>query len=243
MLEKIRGIVLRTVKFSDQKLILDLFTWEYGRKSFVTKITRSRHVGSSGAFWSPLSMVEFQADCRPGSSLPKPKDVRIYQPYTDIPFSPVKQTIVMFLAEFLAAALREEKENQPLYNFLESSLQWLDAAPTARSYANFHLVFMMRMTLFIGFYPNLEKPTECFDLCTGTYADQIPAHTNYIIREEAHRLPLLFRLNYATMYLYRMTSAERKRTIEVLNTYYRLHVPNFPELKSLEVLHEVFSAN
>ena len=42
------------------------------------------------------------------------------------------------------------------------------------------------------------------------------------------------------MHLYAMTRAERMRCLEVMNLYYRLHLPGFPELKSLEVLKELF---
>lgn len=48
-------------------------------------------------------------------------------------------------------------------------------------------------------------------------------------------------MNYPTMHLFRLSRRERQRILQVLNTYYRLHVPQFPELKSLEVLQEFYS--
>lgn len=54
-------------------------------------------------------------------------------------------------------------------------------------------------------------------------------------------LPVLFRMNYPTMHLFRLSRRERQRILHVLNEYYRLHVPGFPELKSLEILQELFS--
>jgi DNA repair protein RecO (recombination protein O) len=59
--------------------------------------------------------------------------------------------------------------------------------------------------------------------------------------EEATRIVLLMRMNYETMYLFEMNRAERGRCLEVLNEYYKLHLPDFPTLKSLEVLKELFS--
>ena len=58
--------------------------------------------------------------------------------------------------------------------------------------------------------------------------------------EEARVLPVLFRMDYATLHLFRLSRRERMRILQVLNEYYRLHVPNFPELKSLEVLQEFY---
>jgi len=42
------------------------------------------------------------------------------------------------------------------------------------------------------------------------------------------------------MHLFKMSHKERGRLIEVVLQYYRLHLPDFPELKSLDVLRELY---
>ncbi|MBQ9363872.1 MAG: DNA repair protein RecO [Bacteroidaceae bacterium] len=240
-METIRGIVLRTVKYGDDRLILDLFTESRGRMSFITKKAGNRRVPLSKAFWQPLSMVEFQAEVRLVVSLPRPRDVRFYYNYVHLPFSPVKSAIALFLAEFLSAALKEEKQHTSLYKYIEHSLQWFDEARFPMAIANFHLVFLMHLTRFLGIFPNLEEPARFFNLLSGTFQPLLPSHAYYIKDVEAQSLPRLFRMNYATAHLFKFSAVQRRRIIEVLNTYYRLHLPDFPELKSVEVLHEVFS--
>ena len=44
-----------------------------------------------------------------------------------------------------------------------------------------------------------------------------------------------------TMHLFAMSRAERNRCLTIINDYYRLHLPNFPLLKSLDVLKELFA--
>ena len=157
MQETLRGIVLRTVRYGDTSLIVDLFTESHGRMSFMSSTLRAKRSVCSVSFWQPLSMVEFSAELLPnGGKLPRPSDVRTYYNYIDLPFSPIKSTLALFLAEFLSAALREEKENTPLYRYIESSLQWLDLADSPASIANFHLAFLMHLSRFIGIYPNLD---------------------------------------------------------------------------------------
>ena len=277
MQETFRGIVLRTVKYGDTSLIVDLFTESHGRMSFMAFTSRAKRSVRSVSFWQPLSMVEFSAELLPnGGKLPRPSDVRTYYNYIDLPFSPIKSTLALFLAEFLSAALREEKENTPLYRYIESSLQWLDLADSPASIANFHLAFLMHLSRFIGIYPNLDvsgnlnpnSPLSAvnsplstvhfplstlnsqlstvnsqlyFDLLAGTYCDRQPSHAHFLRDEEARVLPVLFRMNYPTMHLFRLSRRERQRILHVLNEYYRLHVPGFPELKSLEILQELFS--
>ena len=277
MQETLRGIVLRTVRYGDTSLIVDLFTESHGRMSFMASTLRAKRSVCSVSFWQPLSMVEFSAELLPnGGKLPRPSDVRTYYNYIDLPFSPIKSTLALFLAEFLSAALREEKENTPLYRYIESSLQWLDLADSPASIANFHLAFLMHLSRFIGIYPNLDvsgdlnpdpplsavnsplSTVHCqlstlnsqlstlnsqlyFDLLAGTYCDRQPSHAHFLRNEEARVLPVLFRMNYPTMHLFRLSRRERQRILHVLNEYYRLHVPGFPELKSLEILQELFS--
>ena len=274
MQETLRGIVLRTVKYGDTSLIVDLFTESRGRQSFMTSTQRAKRSVRSVSFWQPLSMVEFSADLRPNEGkLPRPTDVRTYYNYKDLPFSPVKSTLALFLAEFLCAALREEKENPPLYQYVESSLQWLDLADNPAALANFHLAFLMHLSRFIGIYPNLDvnvnhnlnhnsklstlnsqlstlnpnsqlSTVNCrlyFDLLAGCYCDHQPPHAHFLRYAEAQALPTLFRMNYPTLHLFRLSRQDRQRILHVLNEYYRLHIPNFPELKSLEVLKELYS--
>ena len=283
MQETLRGIVLRTVRYGDTSLIVDLFTESHGRMSFMASTLRAKRSVRSVSFWQPLSMVEFSAELLPnGGKLPRPSDVRTYYNYIDLPFSPIKSTLALFLAEFLSAALREEKENTPLYRYIESSLQWLDLADSPASIANFHLAFLMHLSRFIGIYPNLDVSGDLnpnlnlnpnsplsavnsplstvhfqlstlnsqlstlnsqlyFDLLAGTYCDRQPSHAHFLRNEEARVLPVLFRMNYPTMHLFRLSRRERQRILHVLNEYYRLHVPGFPELKSLEILQELFS--
>ena len=50
------------------------------------------------------------------------------------------------------------------------------------------------------------------------------------------------RMNYDTMHLFEMSRAERNRCVEIILSYYRLHLPGFPELKSLEVLRELYNS-
>ena len=50
------------------------------------------------------------------------------------------------------------------------------------------------------------------------------------------------RMNYPTMHLFRMSHTDRQRLLEVALLYYRLHLPDFPELKSVAVLQELYQS-
>lgn len=146
----------------------------------------------------------------------------------------------MFLSEVLFHATRNEQKNDALFLFLWNSIQWLDGA--LGNYANFHIVFMIRLALFLGFAPNVAKEDgeNVFDLQEGRFVPFVPSHANYLSQEDSLRIKNLLRLHYETMHLYTMSRMERNKCVEVILKYYKLHVPNFPELKSFSVLQALF---
>ena len=54
-------------------------------------------------------------------------------------------------------------------------------------------------------------------------------------------MSLMLRMNYPTMHLFPMSREQRNRLLDVIVSYYRLHIPSFPEMKSLEVLRNLYN--
>lgn len=240
MAEKTRGIVLRALKYDDQSLIVDMFTEQSGVVPFLVRLPRSRKATVRAVQFRPLTLLQLDYDYRQRAVLQRLRDVQIGYVYTSLPYEPVKAGIALFLAEFLYYALRREAANPLLYAYLDHSLQWLDRCNG--DMANFHLVFITRLTRFLGFYPNVESYCggDYFDLQNGCFTALRPCHNACLEPEEAALVPLLIRMRYATMDRFVLNRHHRNRYLEVLNAYYRLHIPDFPDLKSLGVLSQVF---
>lgn len=217
-------------------MIVDTLTEAGGRVSFICRLSKSNRGKIKKQLFQPLTILDIVYDERPNSDLQHFRDIRIARPYSSIPFDQYKLSIALFIAEFLVYSTRGEHDNKPLEDFVEKSLLWLDNATDG--FANFHLVFMMHVTLFVGFYPNLEDYREgsWFDLRDGSFTSVCPAHPDYLNPQDASRLKLLMRMSFDNMRFFRMNHEERNRCTEVILKYYRLHVPVFPELKSFEVL-------
>lgn len=241
MMTKTRAIVLRQVKYGDASIIIDMLTRELGRIAFAVRLPKTARGKLKKQFFRPLTIVDVEFDYRERISLQRIRDIRIATPYYNIETDAVKLAEALFLAEFLHYATRSEQQNVPLFSFIETSLLWLDAA--SEGYANFHLVFMMRLSRFIGFYPNLEDYVTgcCFDLREARFVAAVPTHPDHLNPVEAGRIQTLMRMTLDTMRLFRMSRSERNRITEILIHYYRLHVPQMPELQSLGVLQELFT--
>lgn len=232
--------MLHSLKYGESQLIVDMLTEEVGRQSFVCHIPKTAKGQGKKQFFQPLTLLELTFDHRPQNSLQHFRELRLLVPFASIPFHADKLSISLFLAEFLYYSTRDEQQNRPLFNYIMKSVEWLDGS--TGSFANFHLVFMLRLSKFIGFFPNLEDyERNCFfDLREGSFTMMPPLHPDFLGREETEKILPLMRMDYTTMHLFRMSHEERNRCIDVLMTFYRLHVPNFPELKSLAVLREMY---
>lgn len=239
MLTKTHAIVLHSFKYGETKIIADMFTRQAGRLSFIATLPKSAKGRLKKQYFQPLTLLELEFDLRPKVQLQKVGDVHLAYAYQSVPFEAVKVSISLFVAEFLYHALKGEQQNTTLFDYIRYSLEWLDGCQTA--VANFHLVFLMHMSRFLGFFPNLEEHGGLFfDLRAGEFCAAAPLHRDFLQPEEAGRIRLLMRMDYPTMHLFRMNRAERHRILEVLTLYYRLHLPDFPELKSLAVLEELY---
>ena len=241
MLTKTQAIVLHSLKYGETRLIVDMFTRSYGRLSFIVSLPKSPKGKIRKQFFQPLTMLEIETDVRPRLQLQKLSDARLLHPFSTIPFSQHKLSISLFVAEFLYYALRGEQQNALLFDYVIDSIQWLDGQDIR--FANFHLVFLMRLSRFLGFYPNLDDYSagDYFDLRESVFLPAPPVHRDFLQPEEAQKVQLMMRMDYATMHLFQMSHTERNRLLEVALTYYRLHLPDFPELKSLSVLQELYA--
>ena len=232
--------MLHSLKYGETRLIVDMFTRAFGRQSFIVSIPKTPKGKIKKQFFQPLTLLDIETDIRPRLQLQKLHDVRLMSPFASIPFDPDKLAISLFVAEFLYYALRSEQRNELLYDYLENSIMWLDGQQVR--FANFHLVFLLRLTRFLGFYPNLDayKDGDYFDLRESVFMSNPPVHRDFLHPEEAQKVQLMMRMDYPTMHLFRMSHQERNRLLEVSLKYYRLHLPDFPEMKSIEVLRALY---
>lgn len=242
MLVKTEAIVLHSLKYGETRLIVDLYTRETGRLSCIVPLPKTPRSRLKKQFFQPMTLLEVEIDLRQRVQLQKLKDARLLVAWTSIPFSPEKLALSLFVAEFLYHALRSEQRDEPLFTYISDAIQWLDTVEIG--FANFHLTFLMRMSRFLGFYPNLDDYVDgcVFDLRAATFSLLTPTHRDFLQPDDARRIHTLMRMDFPTMHLYRLSRMDRNRIVDVLLRYYSLHIPQFPELKSLSVLKELWNS-
>ena len=241
MVEKYTGIVLRTIKYNDSLMVADVYTLERGRASFLLPVSRSKSSKVRNVLFQPLSMIMFTASGCGQKSLARITETLPYKLYSSIPCDVVKSSIALYLAEAMTFALKEMGEDEGLFTFLEWALTWFDA--TDEGYADFHLVFLSQLLRFLGIYPNVGDlaVNSYFDLQAGCLVREHPLHPHFLMPASAARFVALLRSDFQSVRLLALNREQRGEFLAVLEEYYRLHIPDFPRLRSTEVLRELFS--
>lgn len=235
-----KAIVLRTFRYNDESFIAHLLTEQSGCVAMMVRISRSRRAAVKHTLFQPLAVLNVEWEDKPRASLQRPRAAQALLPFSSLPYEPHKLAIGLFLADFLYHAVRSEPDTAAIFAYVSRSLEWLDTCTTG--FANFHLVFLLRLTHFLGFMPNLEeaKAGDWFDLRASCFVPERPLHPDFLEPQDAALLPKLMRMRYDNMRFFRFSGEERTRLLHRINDYYRLHLPDFPELKSLDVLSNLF---
>lgn len=235
---KTEAIVLHTLKYGDDKLVINMFTRECGRVSFIMGMPRGARPKLRRQYFQPLSQLSVEFDMRPSRNLQRLREASPSHVYSTLWAEPMKMAQAMFVADFLCKALRAEQADARVFDFVADSLQWLDGRESR--HANFHVVFLMRFSLFLGFSPNLDgyRAGDWFDMRAGCFCHHAPTHNDCLAPREASLMGLMMRMNFATMHLFRLSREERNRLVGIILAYYRIHMPELGELKSLDVLRQ-----
>lgn len=191
------------------------------------------------SFFQPLSLVEMEVHHAPGKDLHRIREIKMDCVFESIPYNPIKNALALFLSEILFRTLKQDDVDDALYLFLDNSIQQLDQCQ--EGLANFHLVFMAKLTRYLGFEPNDDGGEfRYFDLLNGVFLYERPIHNHYALPELTSSLYKILRVDYSTMGSAGMSREARLGVLEMLIEYYRLHLPDFHGVQSIDVLHSLF---
>lgn len=240
MYQKVQGIVLNTINYNDKYLLAQLYTDSLGRVTYMVPKVTGKTAKVKRIFFSPLSVLEMEVEHRVNRDIQRIKEARVYLPFYSIPSDLNKTAVSLFLSEFLSKVLRDSGDNNTLFSFLLESVKILEYAE--KGISNYHLVFMFNLTRYLGFYPNIEEYThgDYFDMLNGIFVNKQPMHRHFVAGQDSEALSKLGRMTYENMYLFKLSRQERGRIIDRIIEYYRIHLGEFPTIKSLDILHELY---
>ena len=244
MIVKTKAIVLTSIKFGDADLIVKCYTEEGLETYLIKRIFKSKgkRPGNASkkiniAYFQPLTQLNLTANHNNKGNLNSIREVGISYLYQSVATDILKQSVALFLAEVLSFTLKEEEKNEMLFQYLETSLIWLDNHSNT---ANFHLLFLLQLSKYLGFYPEVKVLNQrYFDLAEGIFTNNKPL-IDYVSGDKLILYKSIFGINFDTIEQLQLNAKTRIILLEILLNYYKLHVPGFKTPKSLNVLKDVF---
>ncbi|REE83590.1 DNA replication and repair protein RecO [Lutibacter oceani] len=238
MIETTKAIVINAIKYGDTSLIATCYTEKCGLKTYLLKgILKAKKAKIKSAYFQPLMQLNLTANHNNKGSLNSIREIEVVNFYHSIYSDIKKQSIALFLSEILHYAIKEEEENASLFKYLETSLLWLD---THNIVSNFHLLFLLNLTKYLGFYPEVNAmDMEYFDLLEGKFTNKSKFST--VNGEKLTYFKKLLGINFDVLHEVNFSASNRQEVLTILIQYLELHVSGFKKPKSLNVLKSVFS--
>ena len=237
--DKTEGIVLQSVRYGDTSLIVKVFTRKQGLKSYMLKGAFNRGSKNRAALFQNLNVINYVEVGKPKSgTLNYLKDAQLSLVYHSLPMVMNKSAIMMYVSELLSKTITEQEQNEGLFDFIVSSLQWLDLVE--QDYASFPLFFTLELTRHLGFYPKANHQAGfCFDMMEGAFAHDYPLHPYYFDAETAALLASLLNVGIDEASRQPLRLSQRRELLDGLIVFMRLHAPVMKDFHSHEVLKTV----
>lgn len=240
MLVKTKGIVIRTVKYSESSLICDIYTQQLGLQTYIVSGVRQKKAKTSASLLQVMSILDLVVYNRENKEINRTKEIKPHYVYQSLPFELTKGAVGLFNAELVQKTVKESTPNAELYHFLEHSFISLDATPY--SIANYHLFFMIHLSLYLGFMPSGEYVINqsYFDLKEGIFCTEEPIHRYFLTPEMSAVLYQIGQMSLEDSYRLNINRTVRQILLQKFIQYYQFRVEGFKGLNAMEVFGEIF---
>lgn len=245
MIQKTKGIVLRSVKYGETSLVVTILTELFGLQSYMVNGVRmaTKKSGGKAMFFQPAAILDLIAYHNQFNNLQRIREYKWEFLYQNVLSDVLKNSVALFMVELLGKCLKQPESNPELFYFTEDALHHLDKASDAVT-ANFPLFFALHLPTFFGFRINGEFSEEkCYlDLEEGRFVDYQPSHQFYLLDREAAAVSDILKIMQPQELEQVFLNQEmRRRIMHGIEQYYAFHIPEFGTLRTLPVLREVMS--
>ncbi|HET8828482.1 MAG TPA: DNA repair protein RecO [Pelobium sp.] len=241
MLHKTKGIVLKTTNYAETSVVAKIYTQKFGLQSYLINGVKKPKAKIPLNVLQPMHLLDMVVYHKPNGNMQRVKDVRSDPVLQTIPYNIVKSSIVIFLNEMIYKSIKQQHEDEVMFAFIAKSIELLDHSE--HGIANFHLIFLVKLTRFLGFYPDLggAEKFNFFDLKDGVFVASQPPHTFFIEADLKTFWLQLFKNSIENFDSLKISSSVRKVLLNKIIEYYSFHIEDFGVVKSHEILEEVLA--
>jgi DNA repair protein RecO (recombination protein O) len=239
MLHKTRGIVFKTTDYGESSVIVQVFTEKFGLQSYIVNGAKKPKAKVARNMLQPLHLLDMVVYYKNTGNVQRIKELKNSPQLQTIPYDVIKSSLAMFLNEVLYKAVRVQSEDENLFGFVFSAIEWLDHQ--SEGLANFHLLFLVQLTRYLGFYPDryLAGDADYFDLKNGVFCRYKPDSFLYLSPPHTQNFNALLQCSFENIMKVKLNNDDRRYMIQKLLEYYALHIESFGNVRSHEVLEEI----
>lgn len=232
------AIVFSSIKYAEADLIVSCFTESAGLKSYLLRnILKSRKGKLRASYFQPLTQLEIVAVHRDKGSLERIREAKLIEPYKSLHTDVIKGAVVMFLAEILRTCIQEEEPNKLLFEYLQQSLVWLDSHDTI---ANFHILFLLKLSAYLGFYPDESTLNKKYFNLEEGFFEELPSGLASEEGPHVEAFKGFFGIDFDALVRIKLAKTVRSDVLNLILLYYKLHLQAYKNPKSLLVLNQLF---
>jgi DNA repair protein RecO (recombination protein O) len=243
MLQKTRGIVLRSVKYGESSLVVTVFTADCGVQSYMVQGARSSKVKTNKTgLLQPSVILDLVVYHNPQKNLQRISDMQFGYLYTSVGENIVKNTVAIFAVELLLRLLPESGINSSLYEFAEDFFIVLDRC--THSVANYPLFFVLTCARILGYEPQglYSDATPYINLEEGRFSPVASVHSFGLSNNDLLALNYLLQVdNYNTLSELHplLTANTRSNLLDWVILFLQRHAQHIGKINSLQVLKAV----
>ncbi|MFC6268227.1 DNA repair protein RecO [Frigoriflavimonas asaccharolytica] len=228
-MHNLQGFLLSYVKFGENDAVLHFFTKENGFQTFFLKgIYSSKN--KKKAYLLPLNELQLTINNNfKSGSLSHISRLELIV-NRDLNTKVQANAILFFVADFLNQILKLENKNVYIYKALENFLEEL----RANNYQS-HLIFLYSLLEILGFDPLLSSE-EFLNPESGNFENDI---SHPIFNREISALYKILAVS-EDIFTVKIPSKLKKLFLDSLLIYFKCHLTDFREPKSLEILKQIF---
>ena len=188
----------------------------------------------------PSLTLDVQLTKKASSSMYSLKEFSLVTPRHRIQMDMVRLSIALFISEVVLKALPEEQADESIFQFVEGFYTELEL--DQENLSLFPLLFLIKFSHYLGFYPNIASTQQgVFDLMESEFKPLYTKGPHILGEQESNLLKALLGTKIAVNEPISWDQNVRKNLLESMVKYYGIHLEGFKEIKSLEVLQEVFN--
>lgn len=242
MLTKTKAIVIKTIDYSENSVILKCFTEQYGLQSYLINGVKNKKGSIKPSHLLPLNLLDLDVYHQLNKNLQRIKELKCQPILNNIHYDLLKSSIGIFMGELLNKTIQAENQaDKNLFEFLYTVIQYLDL--TKQSLANFPVYFMLQLSQYLGFNPklNYSEINNSFDLEEGVFKPSLFGDIKVVESHLAEYWFDLCKVNFDSFSQIEINKTHRNELLNHIMLYYKIHVDGFNELKSNKVLVEVLA--